>query len=419
MAGRKLHTGPIALCAMLSMVLAGCASGKIPPPSPVTEFTASEEAESGRRYDLLLKSFSQGGLATIYEPMVPVAGRSSVALPKSQGSALTISEERLRQAEQWAGERNSSALIVYRGGAIELESYFGSNDAETLLNSKSFAKPLTAIAVGRAIALGKIESLDQPVADFIPAWRGDPVRSQIAIRHLLDMRSGFLPQAYAAEPAHILNRAYLHPRHDEVIVREYPLTSAPGTRYDYSNANAEMIAPLIKAATGSEYEEFLAREVLQPIGAAGGQVWLNREGGTAQSGCCIMLPARDWLRLSILLLHDGVWEDTRLLLSGYVGEMRTGTPENPRYGLGLWLPGEFIAERPIANPDLGQATTWHSAPYIAQDLFLWDGNGNQVSYIIPSQNMVILRMGNAPARELLWDNAYLPNLLTAAPPLTP
>ena len=77
---------------------------------------------------------------------------------------------------------------------------------------------MTAIAVGRAMALGKIRSLDQPVADFIPEWRTDERRRLILVRHLLDMRSGFLPQSMSPDPAHILNRAYLHPRHDDIII---------------------------------------------------------------------------------------------------------------------------------------------------------------------------------------------------------
>ena len=64
------------------------------------------------------------------------------------------------------------------------------------------------------------------------------------------MRSGLLKQSFSKDPKDILNRTYLHPYHAEIIINEYPLTHEPGTRYDYSNANAELIAPLIERATG-------------------------------------------------------------------------------------------------------------------------------------------------------------------------
>ena len=53
--------------------------------------------------------------------------------------------------------------------------------------------------------------------------------------------------------------------------------------------------------------------------------------------------------------------------------------------------------------------TYHSEPYLAKDLYLFDGNANQVIYIIPSKKLVIMRLGNNPSKEKKWDNAYIPN----------
>ena len=131
------------------------------------------------------------------------------------------------------------------------------------LYSKSLAKPVTALLIGRAIKLGYIKSLDQPVADFITEWKGDASREKMTIRHLLDMRSGLLMQGQPSGLQDILNRAYLHPHHDEIIIREYPLISEPGTRYDYSNATAELIAPVIERATGMRYSTFLSDALLK------------------------------------------------------------------------------------------------------------------------------------------------------------
>lgn len=379
-------------------------------PEPKT-YSSEDEATYLERFKALVASFSSGAGLNSYDPTVPVLGKSDRGLPEAPSPDKTVSSGALTKATEYAAANNSSALIIWRNGAIESENYFGDTDATSLLNSKSFAKPLTAIAIGRALKLGKIASLDQPVADFISSWRDDPRKSQMLIRHLLDMRTGFLPQAAAFEPDHILNRAYLHPRHDEIIINDYPMVGEPGVRYDYSNATSEMIAPVIEAATGRSYEEFIGTEIFAKIGARGGKVWINREGGTAHSGCCILLPARDWLRLSVLLLDDGKWNGQRLLPSGFVDEMRKGTQQNAYYGMGVWLAGDYIAERGVANPDSGEYTTLHSKPYEAGDLFLFDGNANQVSYIVPSEGLVILRMGKSPPKGTRWDNSILPNLI--------
>jgi CubicO group peptidase (beta-lactamase class C family) len=334
-------------------------------------------------------------------------------LPTAPAAERTIADEALAAAAAYAAANNSNAFMVWRKGRLEAEAYFGDHARATPVISRSLAKPVTAVAVGRAIALGHIRSLDQPVADFVTEWQGDARRSKILVRHLLDMRSGFLPQALAPTPEDILNRAYLHPRHDEIIVREYPVVDEPGTRYEYNNATSEMVAVLIERATGRRYAEFVGHEIWAKIGAPGGTVWVNRPGGMAHSGCCMMVPAENFLRLAILLLRDGAWEGARLLPEGYVAAMTTATAENPWYGLGVYVAGRYVERRGAANPDRPVPKTLHGEPYLAADLFLFDGNANQVVYIVPSQDLVILRTGDAPPRGpgQEWDNAVLPNTI--------
>lgn len=344
-----------------------------------------------------------------YDPLEPVAGAPVASLPRAKRQTITANA--LEAAKTYAAERKSSALIIWRKGKIEAERYFGGFDATKPIVSKSLAKPVTALLIGRAIKLGYIKSLDQPVADFITEWKGDPQREKIRIRHLLDMRSGFLMQGQPTGPQDILNRAYLHPHHDDIIIRDYPLTSEPGTRYDYSNATSEMIAPVIERATGKRYSAFLSEALLKPIGAAGGSVWVNRPGGMAHSGCCLSLPAQSWLRMAVLLMNNGAWNGKALLPKDYVATMWTPTLENPYYGMGVWVAGRYIERRGFAHPSIPFGKVLHSEPYAARDLYLFDGNSNQVVYIVPSQQLIVLRTGEGPPKTLEWDNVYLPNLL--------
>jgi CubicO group peptidase (beta-lactamase class C family) len=395
------------------------------PVRPV-QVAPEDEALARKRFAELMDAGRSGRGLETYDPMEAVPGAPNWrALPKARPNQRTIAPEALSAARAYAARNNSNALIIWRNGRIEEEAYFGDGrTAQTPIVSRSLAKPMTAAVVGRAIALGKIKSLDQPVADFFPEWRND-LRAKITVRMLLNMTSGFLPQDFSPDPAHILNRAYLHPRHDEIIVNEYPITHEPGTRYEYNNATSEMVAPLIERATGMRYGAFLSKEVLKPLGALGGEVWVNRPGGVAHSGCCLLIPPESWVRLAILFSQDGVWQGRRLLPSGYVTQMRTGSPQYPYYGLGVYVAGRYIDRRGFANPERPAPKVLHSEPYLASDLFLFDGNGNQVVYVIPSQNLVILRTGNPPPRGgPEWDNAYLPNtilrgIVKDARPMTP
>ena len=346
-----------------------------------------------------------------YDPLVPVAGAPDwQALPQATRDQRTISAETLADVEAYAQAGKSNVLIVWRKGRVELARYWNDFSVKEPMISYSLAKPVSAVAVGRAILKGSVDSLTQPVADFLPEWQGTE-RAGILMRHLLDMRSGLLPQDNAQEPGNILLRAYLHPRHEEIIINRYPLTHVPGSRYEYNNATAELVSPVIERATGQRYENWVSEQVLKPIGALGGTIWLNRPDGVAHSGCCVLLPAETYLRLAILLMQDGVWEGERLLPEGYVNTMRTATPQNPWAGMGVYVAGKYVARRGAANPEIAMGKTLHSEPYLAEDLFLFDGNNNQAVHIVPSEQLIVLRLGSRPPKEPEWDNAYLPNTL--------
>ena len=399
------------LVSVLVLVAAGCAadSPTVEAPTPEDDATVYQ-----RRFDALFSNAAQSGEGLKgYDTMTPVPGAPDPQpLPAAAPHERTIDAAALRAARDYAAAANSLAFIVWRKGKIELAEYFGGADWSTPIVSRSLAKPITVQAVGRALKLGKIDSLDQPVADFIDEWR-DSDKRKIRVRHLLDMRSGLLPQGFSLEPDNILNRAYLHPRHEDIIVNEYPLTHEPGSRYEYSNATSDLVAVLIQRATGEKYEEWVSEQVLKPLGAQGGEVWVNRPGGVAHAGCCMLLPAESYLRMAILLLQDGVWDGKRLLPEGYVDEVTTPTPMNPHTGMGVYVAGRYIERRGAANPEVELGRTLHGEPYLAADLFLFDGNSNQVVYIVPSEDLIVLRVGNRPPKEPEWDNAYLPNTLIA------
>ena len=401
---------------MLSgLLLLGCEQANKQPISidPTTgEFSVEEEAIYEERYAELVKAFSTGQETAKYDTEIQF-GQSLIETPLPRGDSNSLSSEIISSLMGYAEEQNSDSFVIVENGHVVAERYFGEISRDSLINAKSLAKPLGVIAIGRAIKLGYIESLDQPISDFIVEWQGTD-KETIKIRHILDMRSGFIPQKYTKETETILNRAYLHPRHDEVIIHHYPTAYPPGVRYDYSNANSELVAVIIKRATSQAYADWLADQVLAPIGARGGNIWMNRFGGTAHSGCCIGLPSEAYIKLGLLVLQRGKWGDEEVVNSEFIDEMLTPTPQNIYAGMGVYLGKNYIKERGASNPDgkSGFAGTLHSEPYIDKDIALFDGNGNQVVYIMPSRDLIIMRLGSKPRSGVPWDNALIPNVVS-------
>lgn len=360
------------------------------------------------RYEQLLEGFASGRGLSGYDTMVPMPGDRDVE-PLPRGDAPWLSDETEKWLRELGAGNNTQALMVWHDGDVVFEDY---PDAapDDLVTSRSLSKPLSVIAVGRAIKEGFIDSLDQSVADFLTPWQGTD-KADITLRHLLQMRSGLAPQGNSPDPDDVMNRAYLHPYHIEVILREYPLVLEPGSRYDYSNANAELIAPIIEYATGRPYEDWVSEAVLEPLGARGGEIWADRIGGTVHSGCCAALPAETYLRMALLFKQDGVWEGERLLPEGFVETATTPTPYNPHAAMGIYVAGPYVEGRGAANPDIPLGKTKHGEPYLDKDLYLFDGNGNQVVYVVPRHDLVALRVGSRPPKDNPWDNSLLPNYL--------
>jgi len=376
--------------------------------TPALDMATLEDAYKER-----FEAYAAGNLAglNLYEPLKQIEGSENYT-PFELSKSDRVSSTAIAQAVDYLQDRRSTSFMVWHDGKLVAREFFGDQNAEDTINSRSLAKPLGVIAVGRAIKEGHIKSVDQPASDYFPEWKDDE-RSKILIRHLLDMRTGLMAQSQEKDPSHVMNKAYLHPAHDKIIIDEYPLINAPGTRYDYANANSELVAPLIERATGVQYEDWVSNEVLKPLGAKGGNVWMNRTGGTAHAGCCILLPPESFLRLAILYLQDGNWNEKQLLPAGFVKDVSTATPQNPHAGMGVYVAGDYVEGRGPANPDVKFGKTKHADPYLADDLFLFDGNGHQVAYIIPSANMVIFRSGTWPSKDLGWDNSFLPNVILA------
>ncbi len=380
---------------------------------PATAQTGDANAEAIYRARLAVFLKDPGNLP--YEPTEPLRGTSRwKPLPMAPLAKRSISADALEKARSYAAMMNSSAFMVWRDGKLISQWYAPGVTANTPITSKSLSKPLTAIAVGRAITLGKIRSIDQSIADFIPTAKGTP-KEKITIRFLLDMRSGMLDQGFSPDPEHPYNRVLLHPDFGERIIDTYPMPHVPGKHYSYANAPSDLIAMVIEGATGIRYGDFVSKEVLVPLGAQGGTMWVGKPGGLAHAGCCATMPADTYLLFAMLLLDDGRWKGKRLLPKGYVAQMRKGTPENPNFGLGIWIGEPYKLRRPFGAPGMLGPHVLHSEPFLDPDLFMFDGNSNQLVAISPRHRLIVLRVGATPPApkdgKPEWDNAFLPNTL--------
>lgn len=374
-------------------------------------FVVLDDYRFWQRYITILSNKGAMPMLSWGDALYTVEAAPFKALPAETATEPAIFSA-LQTMDTYAAERASSALLVWQQDRLIYQQYYGDYDANALINGKSMAKMVLSIAYGRALQLGVIESLDQPAADYIDEWRGTD-KAAISLRHILQMATGFerfYTQTF--NPFDKFVRSYISSEHEQVMLNDYPLINEPGTVYDYSQVSSDLLGLILERASGMPYGEFLAQELLQKIGATGGFQAMNRPDGIAHSGCCLYLPAESWMRLAILVLNQGQYQQQQLLDPRWLSDVVKPSPGNTAMGLHFWLGKPYYEYRGFAKPGLDpNFGIYHSEPYLADDLLMFDGNSNQVIYIIPSEDLIVMRTAGDSRSTLPWDNAFLPNTL--------
>ena len=366
-----------------------------------------------QRYQALQATGGSGDVDQ-YSPTEALVGAHDGFMPVVPEAARSIPAEALAAAREYAAANRSSSLLVWHRGALQSADYWG-GDAATAVNSRSLHKMLGGLLIGAAIQDGHIASLDDPVANYITEWRGTP-KAAITIRNVLQMSSGLMWFRQGGANS-VASRRYIDPYWDRVLLDEVPLEFTPGSAWDYSDITADVMPHIIERATGMRYAQYLDAALLKPLRAPGGRIWINREGGMPHGGCCVMLPPEAWLRIGLLTLADGRVGERQLLPPWWTAEMRKPSAVNPHFGLMMWLGQPFAQRRLFHRPDspanaVPRPGAYSSEPYLADDLYLFDGMNGQLVYVVPSQQLVIVRTGLRPERgKPEWDNSKLPNLI--------
>jgi CubicO group peptidase (beta-lactamase class C family) len=331
-------------------------------------------------------------------PKETVAGqeRDDIATAPPDG----IDPAALQAAEDYATRTNSVALLVYQRGALRYEKYWPGFDRDTVTDTFSAHKTVMGLLVGAAIADGYIQSLDQPASTWLTEWAGD-ARREITLRHLLQMSSGLETPPFGTWKGFRITLGSAI----EQSVLALPLVKPPGTDFQYSNASSQLVGIVLQRATGKRYADYLSQRLWSRLGAPPAQVWLDREGGIARTFCCLYTTARGWLRVGRLILEQGRVGRDQVVPAEWIAEMTKPAATNPNYGLQIWLGSPPGRERRYNDRTV---KALHSEPFATDDMIYIDGFGGQRVYIVPSQELIIVRTGEA---LLDFDDAIIPNAI--------
>jgi CubicO group peptidase (beta-lactamase class C family) len=277
--------------------------------------------------------------------------------------------------------RRTKAVVVVREGRVIAERYAPGVGIDTPLLGFSMTKSVINALIGIMTQQGLISpSLPAP----IPEWRAasDP-RHEIEVEHLLRMTTGLALDETNSGFDVASQMVYLHNDMADFAVKAEPI-APPGKRWAYSSPTTQLLARIIRDAVGGP-EQTLAyawRELFNPLGM--NNVTLEFDGtGTLQGSNYMLASARDWARFGLLYLNDGVVGGKRVLHEDWVAFSAAATLDTD-YGAGFWT---NRSEHPFAKGRVRLG--------IPRDAFYASGNLGQRVVIIPSQHMVVVRLGDA------------------------
>lgn len=346
-----------------------------------------------------------------YQPQAVIRGGAGQAPPLPEGQPAGFPPELLQQVREYALGEGGHALLIAQGGAIIHEEYAQGADRSTLVNPQSMSKSLMAIAVGMALKSGQLRDVEQPIGELLPTLADDS-RGQITVRHLLQMTGGLeqLAPDYSPTPWSRGVRQHFGSRFNYWVLQLQPI-DPPGQVFDYNNDETNLLGMALESATGMHYQDFLANAVWPRLGLGEAGAYLDRQGGDIMKSCCIFSRPIDWLALGQLVLNNGLWQEQELLEPGYATAMVSPSAANPSYGYLTWLApltlrGGYVGPAQPSSP----LTWWASEPYAAP-VYSFVGFGFHHTWIIPSLDMVVVRINGRNWPTTAWDQSRIPNLL--------
>ena len=309
--------------------------------------------------------------------------------PPPAGLDLEASDPRLGETR---------AVVIIHHGKLVAEKYLPGFGPDTPLISWSMAKSITQALVGIAVRKGLVD-IDKPMGN--PRWAAGDRRNAIPWRQWLNMVDGQDYHEIGVALAGDAGRMLYGPGRLDVagFAASLPLVHEPGTHWNYNSAGINLIADALGSvlAPGAGPDErrtrmlaFMHDELFGPLGMTSAQPEFDSKG-TFVGSALVYATARDFARFGLLYLRGGMWKDRRILPEGWTDFTRAKNPapNSDIYGAGFWI-----------TPASGRGKPYRAlTPNGPRDLYCAQGHEGQLIVIVPSKDLVLVRLGKLDDRK--------------------
>ena len=296
--------------------------------------------------------------------------------------------------------RHTRAMLVLYGGRVIAERYAPGFNKSMPLAGYSMTKTITGALVGIVASRGLVDIAGRAP---VPEWqvKNDP-RGAITVDQLLHMTTGMHWSEETDDPLSPVLMMLYHKRDAAHYAAGLKLDHPPGTQFAYNSGSTDILARIVRRAMHDDAAYLsLPRNAIFDKAGMSSAVIAPDASGTLLGHMQGFATARDWARFGELFLHDGERNGVQVLAPGWVAFARQPRPASALrgYGAQIWI-NKAMPGQPDQRP----------SPSLPQDTMLLNGQFGQMTAIVPSRRVIIVRLGEAHR----WDFANDPDQLVAS-----
>jgi CubicO group peptidase (beta-lactamase class C family) len=332
--------------------------------------------EIKQQSNLKYKELSENTQQTWQTVNDTIGGVNYLALNKIVNGAF---EETAKTIED---TKNTRAVLVHYKGNLIAEKYGEGFHGDLPLRGMSMTKSIISALAGILVHQDKLD-INQTTG--LPAYENaTDARKNITIDQILKMTAGYdYDEAYESDPRNLLSTMLMTQGDMADFADDVPLRATPGETWDYQTVHSVLLSKVVRNHAGSfnDYMKLVHEDFFNKVGMHHSFLQADASG-TFIGGAFAYASPRDWMRFGLLYLNDGIAENgERILANDWV--KYTNTPSNASlnsraYGAQFWLNAK-------------SKNQW--IPNLPEDMFAAKGHYGQYVIIIPSMDLVIVRLG--------------------------
>ena len=288
---------------------------------------------------------------------------------------------------------DTTSFIIVKNDKVIYEQYANGYNESSINTSFSMAKSVVSLLIGKAIECGYIKSVNEPISNYIAEFDGKEI-GKTTIEELLLMRSKI---SYDEDKFLWFGDDTLTYWYDDLrglALKHTELTEKYNGKFHYNNYHPLLLGIILERSTGVSVSQFFEREIWSKIGAEYDASWSLDSDKTdfekMESG--INFHAIDFIKLGSMVLHGGYWNGEQIISREWLDISTLGTINGEDYN------GSFLSDKNIGYKYMWYYTPSDGAGY---DIIAW-GKSDQILYISPANDLVILRTGKTDGGVSNW-----------------